>query len=77
MKERLLKEPVLYTANPEVLYEVEMDASDYALGGQLGQRDKEGKLHLVAFYSLKLKGPELNYIIYDKELIAIIKVFKE
>ena len=77
LKERLLKEPVLYTANPEVPYEVETDASDYALGGQLGQRDKEGKLHPVAFYSLKLKGPELNYAIHDKELMAIIEAFKE
>jgi hypothetical protein len=63
--------------NPEVLYEVETDASDYALGGQLGQWDKEGKLHPVAFYFLKLKGPELNYVIYDKELIVIIEAFKE
>jgi hypothetical protein len=77
LKERLLKEPVLYTANPEVSYEVETDASDYVFGGQLGQRDKEGKLHPVAFYSLKLKGPELNYAIYDKELMVIIEVFKE
>jgi hypothetical protein len=43
----------------------------------LGQRDKEGKLHPVAFYSLKLKGPKLNYTIYNKEFIAIIKAFKE
>ena len=33
LKERLLKEPVLYIVNSEVLYEVETDVSDYALGG--------------------------------------------
>jgi hypothetical protein len=77
LKERLLKEPVLYTANPKVLYEVETDTSDYTLSGQLGQRDKKRKLHPVAFYSLKLKGPELNYAIYDKEFIAIIEAFKK
>jgi hypothetical protein len=77
LKERLLKELVLYIVNLEVPYEVEIDASDYALGGQLEQRDKEGKLHPVAFYFLKLKGPELNYVIYDKKLIIIIEAFKE
>jgi hypothetical protein len=77
LKERLLKEPVLYIANLEVLYEVETNASDYAFGGQLEQRDKEEKLHPVAFYSLKLKRLELNYAIHDKELITIIEAFKE
>jgi hypothetical protein len=43
----------------------------------LEQRDKKRKLHPVAFYSLKLKGLELNYIIHDKEFITIIEAFKE
>ncbi len=59
--------------DPEKPFEVETDASEFALGGQLGQRDEEGRLHPVAFYSKKLNGPELNYQIHDKELIAIIE----
>lgn len=77
LKEKILEEPVLLTADPEKPFEVETDASDYAIGGQLGQRDKEGRLHPVAFLSKKLNGPELNYGIHDKELMAIIQAFKE
>ncbi|KAH8193500.1 hypothetical protein TruAng_012334 [Truncatella angustata] len=64
-------------ADPDKEFEVEPDASDYAIGGQLSQRGDDGKLHPVAFYSKKLNGPELNYQIHDKELMAIIKAFKE
>jgi hypothetical protein len=51
--------------------------SDFAIGGQLGQRDENNKLHLVAFISRKLFGPQLNYLIYNKELLAIIEAFRE
>jgi hypothetical protein len=70
-------ELVLVLLDPRKLYKVETDVSDYAIGGQLGQRDKNSKLHLVAFISKKLVGPQLNYPIYNKELLAIIIAFKE
>ncbi|CAJ2506585.1 Uu.00g077710.m01.CDS01 [Anthostomella pinea] len=57
--------------------ELILSASDCALGGQLGQRDENGKLHPVAFFSKKLHGPELNYQIHDKELMAVIEAFRE
>ena len=68
---------MLLLPNPGKPYEVETDASDYAIGGQLGQRDDQGKLHPVAFFSKKLAGPQLNYLIHDKELLAIIEAFRE
>ncbi|KAJ3459939.1 hypothetical protein MRS44_016012 [Fusarium solani] len=77
LKEAILKEPVLATFDPTKEVELETDASDYALGAQVGQRDKNGKLHPIAFYSRKLHGAELNYPIYDKEFLAIINAFKE
>ena len=77
LKKLILEEPVLLTPNPAEPFEVETDASNYALGGQLSQRDSEGQPHPVAFYSKKLNGPELNYAIPDKELMAIIEAFKE
>ncbi|PNH26348.1 hypothetical protein BJF96_g10337 [Verticillium dahliae] len=73
----VLSEPVLRMIDPEKPMEVETDASDFAIGGQLGQRDDQGRLHPVAFFSKKLHGPELNYQIHDKELMAIIEAFKE
>lgn len=77
LKELILQEPILKIPDPEKPFEVETDASEFALGGQLGQRDEEGRLHPVAFYSKKLNGPELNYQIHDKELMAIIEAFRE
>jgi hypothetical protein len=77
IKEAILEEPILAMPDPDREFEVETDASDFAIGGQLGQRDSEGRLHPIAFFSKKLNGPELNYQIHDKELMAIIEAFKE
>ena len=77
IKARVVSEPILTMPDPEQPFEVETDASDYALGGQLSQRDNNGLLHPVAFFSKKLNSPELNYQIHDKELMAIVEAFKE
>ena len=77
IKQRIIDDPIRSLPDPERPFEVETDASDYAMGGQLGQRDDNGKLHPIAFFSKKFSGPELNYQIHDKELMAIIMAFKE
>lgn len=77
IKERILSEPVLRMFDPTREVELETDASDFAISAQIGQKDDEGKLHPVAFYSKKLHGAELNYPIYDKEFIAIMRAFEE
>jgi hypothetical protein len=56
---------------------IETDASDYVSAGVLSQRDDEGVLHPVAFFSKKHSPAECNYDIYDKELMAIIKALEE
>jgi len=56
---------------------IETDASDYVSAGVLSQRDDEGVLHPVAYYSKKHSTAECNYDIYDKELMAIIKALEE
>jgi hypothetical protein len=43
----------------------------------LSQKDDEGVLHPVAFFSKKHSLQEINYEIYDKELLAIIRAFEE
>jgi hypothetical protein len=77
IRDAIIAEPVLVLPDPRKPFEVETDASDYAIGGQLGQRDEDGKLHPVAFFSQKLTDTQLNYPIHDKELLAIIKAFEE
>ena len=51
---------------------IEVDASDFAYGGVLSQYH-DGILHPCAFISKKFTAAELNYEIYDKEMLAIVK----
>jgi hypothetical protein len=55
---------------------VEIDASDFVLGGTLSQTANDKKLHLNAFHSRKFSPAEINYEIHDKELLAIVDCFK-
>ncbi len=56
---------------------METDASDFALGAILSQFGIDGLLHPVTFYSWKLTSAEINYQVYDKELLAIITAFEQ
>ena len=56
---------------------VETDASNWASGGVLYQKDDDDRLRPVAFFSSKHTAPECNYEIYDKELLAIVKALEE
>jgi len=68
--------PILTHFNPAKTVIIETDASDFALGDVLSQRDEEGRLHLVAFHSRKFQCAEINYEIHDKEFLAIVDAFK-
>jgi len=67
----------VHIPDPERPFEVETDASDFAIGAVLGQRDDKGRLHPVAFLSRQLHGPELRYPTYDKELMAIVEACRQ
>ena len=56
IKELVVVEPVLVLLDPSKLFEVEADSLDYTIGGQLGQRNENGKLYPIAFFSKKLSG---------------------
>ena len=55
---------------------MEIDILDKVVGGCLSQLDKLGQLQLVVYYSQKLIEAKLNYNIYNKEMLAIIKCFR-
>lgn len=76
LKQRFTTAPILMIFDPELEIIVETDASDFALGGCLNQLSA-GKLKPVAYYSRKLSPAELNYDVHDKELLAIVEVFKQ
>jgi hypothetical protein len=56
---------------------IETDASNYVFAVVLSQCDDEGVLHPAAYFSKKYTSAECNYDIYEKELMAIIKVLEE
>jgi hypothetical protein len=53
------------------------DASDHAIGGWLGQLDKEQKTRVVSYWSRKLVPSELNYPVHDRELLALVEFIKK
>ena len=55
---------------------VKIDILDFALGVYLVQKYLDGQ-HLVTYYSRKMTPLELNYNIYNKELLGIITVLKK
>ena len=76
LKEAFTQAPILKHFDPELPIQIEADASDFALGAVLSQYH-EPRWHPVAYHSRKMTPAELNYEIYDKELLAIVEVFKE
>ena len=71
LKEHVTSEPVL--AHPELdkQFEVEVDASGFALGAVLLQKKSDGKKHPITYYSSTLNAAERNYDIYELEYLAI------
>ena len=55
---------------------VKTDILDFILGIYLIQKYLN-KWHLVIYYSYKMTPLELNYDIYNKELLGIVAAFKK
>jgi len=66
------KTPILKPYDPDGPALLETDASDCAIAGILSQKFEDGKVHPVRFVSRKLSPAELNYDVYDKEMLAIV-----
>ena len=58
LRKRITSEPVLKQPQLEQQFEVEVDASGYAIGAVLMQRDEQGKRHPVAYFSSTLNEAE-------------------
>jgi hypothetical protein len=72
IKQAMTTEPILRHFEPDKPITLETDASDYAIGAVCSQPDENNILHPIGYYSRKMKDPELNYDIHDKELLAIV-----
>jgi len=65
--------PVLAYPDLERPFEMEVDASAYAVGAILFQKDDQGHKRDVGYYSKALNPAEQNYDIWDREFLAVIK----
>ena len=72
LRKRITTEPVLKQPQLDQQFEVEVDASGYAIGAVLMQRDEKGKRHPIAYFSSTLNKAEQNYDIYTLEPYAIV-----
>jgi len=73
LKKRFTEEPVLAAPDIDKKMRMEVDASDYAMGGVLSMECGDGLWRPVAFLSKSLNKMERNYEIHDKEMLAIIR----
>ena len=76
LKELFIVKPILKIYTLSLLIVVETDALDFILGIYLVQKYLD-RWHLVTYYSCKMTLLELNYNIYNKELLGIVTVLKE
>ena len=76
LRKWITSEPVLKQPQLDQQFEVEVDASGYAIGAVLMQKDETGKRHLVAYFSSTLSEAERNYNIYTLELYAIVRALQ-
>ena len=78
IKYALLHAPWLVAANLAYFFCVGVDASSIGIGGALYQNEDENDtevnpFNIVALFSKKLIASELNYSVYKKELLAIVR----
>ena len=77
LKERLVTPPILRFPDMSKPFILMTDASGYALGAVLGQKDDDEKDHVIAYASRGLKAHEKNYSTIEKELLAIVFATKQ
>jgi len=76
LKKTFISAPILTHWIPNVQLIVETNTLDYTLAAILSIVNKDNEVYPVAFHSCTSTAAELNYDIYDKELLAIFKAFK-
>ena len=73
LKERFTKKLVLAVLDLDKKMRMEVDTSNYAMGGILSMECEDGLWRPVAFLSKSLNEMERNYKIHNKEMLAIIR----
>ena len=76
LKKLFIVRLILKIYTPSLLIVVKTDILDFALGVYLVQKYLN-RWYLVTYYSCKITPLELNYNIYNKELLGIVVVLKK
>ncbi|RVW20994.1 Retrovirus-related Pol polyprotein from transposon 17.6 [Vitis vinifera] len=71
LKQFLTTAPIVRAPNWKLLFEVMCDASDFAMGAVLGQRE-DGKPYVIYYASKTLNETQRNYTTTEKELLAVV-----
>ncbi|RVW73690.1 Retrovirus-related Pol polyprotein from transposon opus [Vitis vinifera] len=71
LKLLLTTTPIVRALNWQLPFEVMCDASDFAIGAVLGQRE-DGKPYVIYYASKMLNEVQRNYTTTEKELLAIV-----
>jgi RNase H-like domain found in reverse transcriptase/Reverse transcriptase (RNA-dependent DNA polymerase)/Integrase zinc binding domain/Retroviral aspartyl protease/Integrase core domain len=69
--------PALLAVDDEKPFFVHCDASAFAVGAVLSQRDgRTGKLRPVGFFSRKLTDTQLRWDVYEREIYSVVAAFE-
>jgi transposase InsO family protein len=77
LKKRFLEAPILTMPDQDQPFYLETDASAFASGGVLMQKDDNGHLHSCGYLSRTFSETEQRYQIYDRELLALVRALEE
>lgn len=77
LRDALLSRPTLVHPDLEKPYILETDASKFAYGAILSQKQEDGKLQPIGFMSRKMSQAEEGYEVHDRELLAIIRALEQ
>ena len=71
LKTMLVSPPIMRSPNWNLPFEIMCDASDYAIGAVLGQREDK-KASVIYYASKTLDSAQANYTTTEKEFLAIV-----
>ena len=73
LKKQFTTGPILVALDLNKKMRIEVDVSDYAIGRVLSMECKDGRQRPIAFLSKSLNETEINYEIYNKEMLVVIR----